>query len=400
MPSQSTNVLHEHLSRRDLEFVSAAKLLVPLLRRNAEQADRANRLPAENIDALREAGMLRLGVPSAYGGHSLGVRAATAVLSELGRGCTSTSWVTSLFYGGSVVVNLMSNTMRQRIWGENPDAAVCGALGRPQRAVKVSDGWLIDGRWGWISGIHYADWVGLDITATAEDGSTDRAFAVVPTTDVTIEDSWNMMGMRATASDTAVADRLFVHADQVLSLEEAVSGGCARQGDGEILSRLPFPDGVGVAIVAAVLGAGLGIYERVVAELVNGRPLLGPSGGEPRAIDSPAVQANVADAASLIDSALLQVARAADDADRIARAGDEIDPVVRARLRVDTSQAARHIRTASSLLLDIGGASRFKSSDPIQRLWRDLETATRHPLLNTEVNRIPYGRLLLGLAPN
>jgi 3-hydroxy-9,10-secoandrosta-1,3,5(10)-triene-9,17-dione monooxygenase len=128
--------------------------------------------------------------------------------------------------------------------------------------------------------------------------------------------------------------------------------------------------------------------------------LLGPSGGKPRAIDSPAVQANVADAASLIDSALLQVARAADDADRIAQAGDEMDPVVRARLRVDTSQAARQIRTASSLLLDIGGASRLKSSDPIQRLWRDLETATRHPLLNTEVNRIPYGRLLLGLAPN
>jgi alkylation response protein AidB-like acyl-CoA dehydrogenase len=48
-------------------------------------------------------------------------------------------------------------------------------------------------------------------------------------------------------------------------------------------------------------------------------------------------------------------------------------------------------------LLDVGGASRFAESSPVQRIWRDLGTATRHPAFVTEIDRERYARLLLGI---
>ena len=64
---------------------------------------------------------------------------------------------------------------------------------------------------------------------------------------------------------------------------------------------------------------------------------------------------------------------------------------------MDAGFAARQIRQAVDKLLDVGGASRLAESSPVQRIWRDLGTATRHPAFVTEIDRERYTRLLLGL---
>jgi alkylation response protein AidB-like acyl-CoA dehydrogenase len=48
------------------------------------------------------------------------------------------------------------------------------------------------------------------------------------------------------------------------------------------------------------------------------------------------------------------------------------------------------------LLLTVGGASTFARTNPVQRCWRDLETAARHPTISTELSREIYGRALVG----
>src|SRR6476646_1550200 len=50
----------------------------------------------------------------------------------------------------------------------------------------------------------------------------------------------------------------------------------------------------------------------------------------------------------------------------------------------------------SGLLLNVQGASAFAESNPIQRVWRDLEMASRHGLLAGEVPLEIYGRALVG----
>ena len=69
---------------------------------------------------------------------------------------------------------------------------------------------------------------------------------------------------------------------------------------------------------------------------------------------------------------------------------------MRAEAKKPTSGPVKLISAAVDKLLDVGGASGFAESSPVQRIWRDLGTASRHPAFVTEIDRERYARLLLG----
>ncbi|MFD4553955.1 hypothetical protein ACFWP5_06465 [Streptomyces sp. NPDC058469] len=87
-------------------------------------------------------------------------------------------------------------------------------------------------------------------------------------------------------------------------------------------------------------------------------------------------QLNVAQAATLIDTARPHVRRAADEIDEVAREGRRPDLETRARLRMDGSRAMRCARDGVSLLLDTAGASSYSDDSPLQLAWRDIGTAS------------------------
>jgi alkylation response protein AidB-like acyl-CoA dehydrogenase len=105
---------------------------------------------------------------------------------------------------------------------------------------------------------------------------------------------------------------------------------------------------------------------------------------------------SVADAASLIDTARLHAYRAADDLDCAAEDGRVLTVTDRARVRMDTAVAATRAREAVDVLLSVAGASSFALASPLQKIWRDLGTATRHGTVNPNLAREIYGRARLG----
>jgi 3-hydroxy-9,10-secoandrosta-1,3,5(10)-triene-9,17-dione monooxygenase len=390
--SDRLDALVADLPAEEANLVSAASSLVAILRPNAEAADTTRRLPDEDITAMHKAGLLRLATPRMYGGVQASMRAVTAIAAELARGCSSAGWVMTVFYSGGLAVWMFPDEVRRRVWEKNPDATVCGSSGAAVAAQPTDGGYLLTGRWGWASGVHHATWAILDITVGDDGPSPDRGFALVPLSDLSIEDTWHMAGMRGTGSDTLVAESVFVPEEQVLLMS-----GANRAATSSLSTDLPRPQGLIAAMAGPVLGMGMAMYDDIVARLTAGRPLKGAAGPGVRAIDVPGVQANVADAATLIDSAILQAARSARAVDRANRTGKRLTPLADARIRMDNGFAARQVRRAVDKLLDVGGASRFAESDPAQRIWRDLGTAMRHPAYAAEIDRERYAHVLLGL---
>jgi 3-hydroxy-9,10-secoandrosta-1,3,5(10)-triene-9,17-dione monooxygenase len=125
--SDRLDALVSELTAEEAELVSVASSLVPVLSANAETADATRRLPEEDITALRKAGFFRLATPRPYGGHEAGACAATAIAAELGRGCSSASWVLVVYYTASLALWLFPDEVRDQVWGQDPDAAVCGS---------------------------------------------------------------------------------------------------------------------------------------------------------------------------------------------------------------------------------------------------------------------------------
>ena len=105
----------------------------------------------------------------------------------------------------------------------------------------------------------------------------------------------------------------------------------------------------------------------------------------------------IADAALKIDTAHLHAYRAAADIDNAARSGVYMDYVNRARCRADTGVVAKYIPEAIGILVSAHGAGSFADVSPMQRYWRDSNTAARHAIAIPETGFEVYGKALLNV---
>ncbi|HTF50109.1 MAG TPA: acyl-CoA dehydrogenase family protein [Pseudonocardia sp.] len=363
-----------------------------MLRQHSEQAERASRLPEASVAALRDAGLFRLGVPSGFGGFEAGLAMVLEVTSELARACPSSSWVTALSYGAQHVASAFGEQVRRELWSEGPDVAMCASLtGHRLVAARVEGGQLLSGRWPWSSGAYQAQWAALEIPVADEHGAVlDRAMALVPMGELWIENTWDMAGMRGTGSHTLVSDRVFVPDHRIRSLTAIIQG---PTGPIEPPYRVPLGC-LALTLVGPLLGMAQEVFDQTMRVVASGKPLAAST--YTHVADSPSMQANLADAVNLIDSARLHLFRSAHQVDEAATTAAELDITTRARVRMDAGYASKCLREAVHLLLSVSGASTFSRINPVQRYWRDLETAARHPTISTELSREIYGRALVG----
>ncbi|MFD0648987.1 acyl-CoA dehydrogenase family protein [Streptomyces malaysiensis subsp. malaysiensis] len=102
------------------DLVERAAALRPLLAGNADRTDRERGVPAENIGALAEAGLLSLMRPARYGGLQTDYRTLLEVGREVGRACGSTAWVTSLLNANAWFVGLFPARAQDDVWARTP----------------------------------------------------------------------------------------------------------------------------------------------------------------------------------------------------------------------------------------------------------------------------------------
>jgi 3-hydroxy-9,10-secoandrosta-1,3,5(10)-triene-9,17-dione monooxygenase len=377
------------------DLVKRAAALRPTLDDNADRTDRERRVPVESITALGENGLLSLMQPTRYGGLQTDFRTLLEVSGEVGRACGSTAWVTALLNANAWFVGFFPAQAQDDVWAVTPNARIAGVVTPSGTARAVDGGFRVSGRWAPASGCAYADWAVLGVTRPdAEDTPDAVGIVLAPMSELTVEDTWFVTGMRGTASNTLVGEDLFVPAHRFHSVPDAVEGRYATPFTDEALYRAPF-----VPVAALVLtGPQLGLAASAIDLLLEKAPRRGLTlTNYASQAEAPTIQLAAANAASLADSARLHAYRAAADIDEAARAGIFPHYDARARMRMDAGVAAVHAREAVRIVCSAQGASSFSESNPLQRIWRDIETASRHAVLNPEVAAEIYGKSLFGI---
>ena len=376
-------------------LLERAEALKPLLVRNAAQAEEARRIPEESIAALTEAGLFRVVVPRRFGGYEVPFDTKLAVSAKLGEACGSTAWVVTLTNVCSWLAGLYREQAQQDIWGSNADARICGVLAPTSETRREDGGLRVSGRWGYASGCLHADWAVLGVPVVDEAGEpVDQGLAMIPMSELTIEDTWFVAGMKGTGSNTLVAQDVFVPDHRILSVPAAINHQYATEHTDEVLYRSSF-----IPVLALVLaGPQVGMARRAVDLVVEKAPKRQIAYTIfTRQTDSTAFQLQVSDAAMLADTAALHVERAARDIDETAARGEPMDYIRRARVRADTGWAIRKAREAIDTAISANGASSFADASPLQRLWRDANIAGRHAVVLPAVNQEVYGKALLGI---
>src|SRR6516165_5524029 len=381
------------------DLLARAQALIPVLRERAPRAEQLRRLPDETIADLHASGLFRMLQPARVGGSELPYRALFELTAIIGQGCASTAWVLANLAAHHWLLGMWHPEAQDEIWGQSPDSLISSALIFPRsRARRVEGGYRLTGRWPFSSGIDPSTWNMFGaVVSDEETGENEPRMFLVPSSDYSIIDTWQVIGLAGTGSnDVEVAD-VFVPAYRTLAIER-IKGGPNRGSELNpgTLYKLPA-----VSLFAfAIAGVSLGIARGAIQQLCETTRTRRSAYTGRNVADFTNMQVHLAEAAALADAAEAIVLRDCDEATRITEAGVVPSIDQRARYRRDGAFAATLCTRAVDLLFAATGGNAIYEMNPIQRAFRDIHAANAHYMLNWDVNGAVYGRVALGLPPD
>jgi alkylation response protein AidB-like acyl-CoA dehydrogenase len=226
---------------RSLTLGEIARTLGAEFAVTASHYDETGDFPHDNFRRLHQAGLLALTAAAAHGGRGAGLSEAATVVGEIARGEPSTALILAMQY-----INLAA--LPGKRWPEAvalrvlSDAATKGALinalrveadlGTPLRgglpattARRTGDGWSISGRKIYSTGVAGLSWW-LVWARTDEDEPRVGLFLTpVDAPGLSIEETWNPLGMRATASHDAILNEAPIPLDHAVDLRAPAEWG-------------------------------------------------------------------------------------------------------------------------------------------------------------------------------
>lgn len=349
---------------------------------DASRHDRSGDFVHEGMAAARERGLLTMLVPSDLGGGGATYAEAAAALATMARGCPATALTLSM-HMHQVAAQVWRHRhdlpapLLARVVEEGVRLVSTGAgdwIDSNGSAVPVDGGFRVSGRKSPSSGAPGGDVLITSARWETPEGVRAIHFAVpFSAPGVTIEETWDTMGMRATGSHTVVLQDVFVP-EGAVSLTRVA-------GEWHPLWNIVMGTAMPL-IVATYVGVAEEAVERAVQFAEKRR-------------DSEAVQITV--------GRLLNHLRAAQDsAGAMVRLADDLhfdnsDELASAMLSRKT-MTADHLLTTARLAMEAAGGAGYAVGSGIERLFRDVHGVMYHPLPSAR-QELFTGRLALGLEP-
>jgi alkylation response protein AidB-like acyl-CoA dehydrogenase len=294
--------LLEQMSPEEEARAAKVEAVLPALRAAAEEADRKGEFERAHIGLLREAGLLGLIVPTAYGGMGGTLRDLVAATFAMGSACPSTA-LAFFFHCSSASRGLLPlEAISAGLFDahEAPEVKAFGekllrkmgtegkwlanfasesvktsasALTITTEAVPVPGGFRLSGvkSFGCATGVADEYLVTAKLAGTTTTEGLGVFFVKQDADGVSERQKWDAIGMRATATHGIVLKDVFVKADDALALP------------GAFLKMMQVSRGsfVGnqLAVVGVYLGAAQGVYDYARGHLTRntfkdtGRPI-------------------------------------------------------------------------------------------------------------------------------
>ena len=208
-----------------------ADALLQGCRERAAGYDRDNRFCQEDFDELRAAGYLRMALPKEFGGFGLTLAEAGRETRRLANYAPATAlcinmhqyWVgtaADVWRSGDKSVEWMLQEAADHVFaaGHAESGNETSLFSSTTRAERVDGGYTFTGRksFGSLTPV----WTRLGLHAMdSSDPSNPKivhGFIDRATPGVSIKETWDVMGMRATRSDDTILDRVFVPDSRVV----------------------------------------------------------------------------------------------------------------------------------------------------------------------------------------
>jgi alkylation response protein AidB-like acyl-CoA dehydrogenase len=341
--------------------------LAPMIAARAADVEAGTRVPRDLLDRLLDAGCFGVLLPESHGGLGLDLPGALEVFTALARADGSVGW--TVMIGATSWADLagLPRSSFDGLFDAGEPAIFAGAINPSGTAVRQADGFRIAGRWGFVSGCEHCTRLFVNCVDAGE-GEPALRIAVLHPSDVTIERTWQALGLRGTGSHHVTVDGAVVPADCTYLLESEER--CLD----EPIVRVPTPCLVGLCLASVAIGIARGALDDLQALAVDKVPLLAPTA----LAANPTFQHDLAKAETVLRAATALVRADAEQAWASAVDGTEIDAGDRARLRATATWVADRAASVVTAAYRAAGGGAVYLDGSLQRRLRDAHTLTQH----------------------
>jgi alkylation response protein AidB-like acyl-CoA dehydrogenase len=369
-----------------------ARALVPEISARAAEAARARRVLPDLAEKLRQAGVFRAMFPKAIGGPEMPLPQQIELVETLSYADASVGWAAKINFDSGYFAAALEETAARELY-PSIDYATAGQASPNGRALRVSGGFRVTGRWGFGSGCNHADVLLAGCLVLDPEGAKPSGMILVfaPAACWTIEDTWYSNGLVGSGSHHYSTKDLFVPENHVVVLG---SNSGRRKFDGPLYAAEP-----GVTIVIPMIGVPLGLMRRAIDEalrFIGGRVIaVNPRQPPVPMKDLTRVKLAVARAQMMFGAARAYAY------ETIGRYWDEMATRRECALEIrrEVGMARLHaLRTAcevTQLLFDTIGAPAVYETLPFGSLLRDAVVINQHRLFSDD-NIEGLGGVMLG----
>lgn len=358
----------------------ALEPLLATIREGAAHRERERIAPYDEVRLLARSGFGALRVPAAYGGAGASLRelfAAVIALAEADSNIAQALRAHFHFVEGRLASP--DEAARRRWFGE----VVAGALvgnGTVERStsdifdfqtavVPDGDSYVLRGKKYYSTGSLYCDWI--SVAASTPDGPNVIAVVPVDRAGVRLEDDWDGIGQRLSASGTTYLDDVRLHADEILPSPIGAPAAAPRSAFLQLY------------LVAVIAGIGRDVAADATAVVrARTRTFSHAAADDPR--EDPQILQVVGEISSNAFAAESVVLAAADalDAAAAARTGAAGDPDADHEAALRTAQAqvivTELVPQSAEMLFRVGAASATSREANLDRHWRNARTIASH----------------------
>jgi alkylation response protein AidB-like acyl-CoA dehydrogenase len=372
-----------------------ARQLAEVAHAHADQAEEERRLPAPFVDALLASGLGRLLAPTALGGWAAPATTVVEVVETIAAADPSAGWCVGIGLGSNFLAGYLPRDGATELFVDldRPGAGVFAPTGR---GVMAPGGYCLSGRWAFASGCQHAAVQASGMIVVADGGQPEldpsgapiQRLALVPTAAVSVEETWDTVGMRGTGShDTAVRDQ-FVPREHTLVFTDPTWT------DDPLFQQSPFAV-LGPCLGAVPLGLGRAALDAVEAQVQAAHAAPKPGPKTPFGDDAMA-QYELGRAEVRLRSVRALLLDTLDDAHQTTLAGNDPSPSAVALIGLICQEAMTAAVHAVDVASRIAGSSSVRAHSRLERLQRDIHTMRQHVLFSPAVGA-SLGRQLAGI---
>ena len=386
------------MSEKREKLTSLAAELAADFATRAGEHDRDNSFPVENVTKMKEAGYTALVIPEAHGGLGADLEDYVLCQEQLAQGCGATAIAINMhLFGLGAMVERARGGPEEKLFLDaigHGKQIMGGGISEPEtggdwglfatKARRDGDHYILNGRKTFTSLSPVIDL--FMVMATIEDSSPlASATFLVPrgTPGLELIETWDAMGMRATASHDLVVKDVRVPA---IAMSEQRSVGPV---DSQGISLFAW-----FSLSVAAVYTGVAIAALKFTKEFTGRykPL-----NLPRPIKYlPGIQFSVAEAEALIaQSRALYVSLARE---YVANNKSFHGEAGLARLVMAKYVATNNAIRAVDQCMEAVGAHGILKKFPMERYYRDVRAGVNHPMSNARAREL-IGKAALGIAP-